>query len=86
MRQIARLRRAKVSATLPPRLIKQVQEYQKEAGLPNFSAALEELLSRELLEQRSQTYYRSMSEEERSEQEAWSRLSTAEAARTLSRT
>lgn len=77
--------REKVSATLPPDLVKHVEEYQREAGLPSFSAALEELLWRQLLEERTKAYYLSMTEEERAEQRAWARFATEQAAKTLGR-
>jgi hypothetical protein len=67
-------RRKKVSATLSPELIKQVVEYQREAGLDSFSAALEHIVWRQMLAEREREYYLSMSEEERAEQERWARL------------
>jgi len=68
--------RAKISATLETRLVKRVREYQREEGLPSFSAALEDLLWRQMMEERAKAYYLSMSDEERVEQEAWAKLST----------
>jgi hypothetical protein len=68
--------RAKISATLERGLVKRVREYQREAGLPSFSAALEELLWRQMMEERARAYYVSMSEEGRAEQEAWAKFST----------
>ncbi len=81
----AQRQREKVSATLAPELVERVVEYQRQAELPSFSAALEELLWRQLLENRERAYYLSMSEEERAEQEAWARFATAQAAKTLIR-
>jgi len=78
-------RREKVSATLAPELIKRVAEYQRQAGISSFSAALEELLWRQLLEERAKAYYLSLSDEERAEQRAWARFATAQAAKTLPR-
>jgi len=69
-------RRAKISATLETALVKRVREYQREAGLPSFSAALEELLWRQMMEDRAKAYYLSMSDEERAEQGPWAKLST----------
>jgi hypothetical protein len=68
--------RAKISATLERGLVKRVREYQREAGLPSFSAALEDLLWRQMVEDRAKAYYASMSEEGRAEQEAWAKFST----------
>jgi len=76
MRRVATRNRAKVSATLAPELIKRVSQYQREAGLPTFSAALEDLLWRQLMAEREKVYYLSMSAEERAEQEAWAKLAT----------
>ncbi len=78
-------RREKVSATLAPELVERVVEYQREAGLASFSAALEELLWRQLLEERAKTYYLSLTDEERAEQKAWAKLATEQAAKTLTR-
>lgn len=83
MGRAAERKREKVSATLPPALIKQVQQYQKQAELPNFSAAVEELLGRELLEDRTRAYYLSMSREEIEEQRAWASFATAQASQIL---
>jgi hypothetical protein len=66
----------KVSATLAPELIARVREYQREAGLPTFSAALEEVLWRQLMAEREKAYYLSMTAEERAEQEAWATFAT----------
>jgi hypothetical protein len=68
--------RVKVSATLAPELIARVREYQREAGLPTFSAALEEVLWRQLMAEREKAYYLSMTAEERGEQEAWATFAT----------
>jgi len=78
MGHTASRQRAKISATLETRLVKRVREYQREAGLPSFSAALEELLWRQMTEERAKAYYLSMSDEERAEQGAWARFSTGE--------
>jgi hypothetical protein len=66
----------KVSATLAPELVARVCEYQREAGLPTFSAALEEVLWRQLMAEREKAYYLSMTAEERAEQEAWATFAT----------
>jgi hypothetical protein len=66
----------KVSATLAPELVARVCEYQREAGLPTFSAALEEVLWRQLMAEREKAYYLSMTGEERAEQEAWATFAT----------
>lgn len=76
MGQTVTRQRAKVSATLEPQLVKRVREYQRDAGLPSFSAALEELLWRILMEDREKAYYLSMSDTERGEQQAWAEFST----------
>jgi len=76
MGQVATRRRAKISATLESRLVKRVRQYQREAGLPSFSAALEELLWRQMTEERAKAYYTSMSDEEGAEQQAWANFST----------
>lgn len=76
MGQTVSRQRTKISATLEARLVKRVREYQREAGLPSFSAALEELLWRQMMEERAKAYYLSMSDEERAEQEAWAKFST----------
>jgi hypothetical protein len=68
--------RVKVSATLAPELITRVREYQREAGLPTFSAALEEVLWRQLMAEQEKAYYLSMTAEERAEQEAWATFAT----------
>jgi len=68
--------RVKISATLAPELIARVSEYQREAGLPTFSAALEEVLWRQLMAEREKAYYLSMSAEEHAEQDAWAKLAT----------
>lgn len=68
--------RVKISATLDPELIARVSEYQREAGLPTFSAALEEVLWRQLMAEREKAYYLSMSAEEHAEQDAWAKLAT----------
>jgi len=68
--------RVKISATLAPELVARVCEYQREAGLPTFSAALEEVLWRQLMAEREKAYYLSMSAEEHAEQEAWAKLAT----------
>lgn len=68
--------RVKISATLAPDLIARVCEYQREAGLPTFSAALEEVLWRQLMAEREKAYYLSMSAEEHAEQDAWAKLAT----------
>jgi len=73
---VAEKRRKKISATLSPDLIKRVTKYQREAGLPSFSAALEELLWRQMMEERERAYYLTMSGAERAEQEAWAGFST----------
>ncbi len=74
MRRTVTRRRKKVSATLPPDLIKQVEEYQREAGLDSFSAALEHIVWRQMLAERERDYYLNMTEEERAEQDRWARL------------
>jgi hypothetical protein len=76
MPRIAERRRKKISATLAPDLIKRVTAYQRDAGLPSFSAALEELLWRQMMEERERAYYLSMSGAERVEQETWAGFST----------
>jgi len=76
MRRAATRNRAKVSATLAPELIKRVSQYQREAGLATFSAALEDLLWRQLMAEREKAYYLSMSAEEHTEQEAWAKFAT----------
>jgi hypothetical protein len=73
---IAEQRRKKISATLSQEMIKRVTEYQKDAGLASFSAALEELLWRQMMEEKTREYYLSMSEEEREEQRAWTQFAT----------
>ncbi len=75
--------RTKVSATLASDLVARVFEYQREGGLPSFSAALEELLWRQLLEERTKAYYLSMSKEERDQQEAWAAFATEQLGKTL---
>ena len=45
-------RRRKVSITLDPEVVRQVEEYQRDAGLPSFSAALEEMLWRRAMEEK----------------------------------
>jgi len=77
--------RVKVSATLAPELIARLTQYQREADLPTFSAALEEVLWRQLMAEREKAYYLSMSMEERAEQKAWARFATEQAAKTLTR-
>jgi hypothetical protein len=76
MRQHAERKRTKISATLAADLVKRVVEYQREAGLSSFSSALEELLWRQVMEERAKTYYLNMSEEERQKQETWAKFST----------
>lgn len=76
MGQVVTRQRTKISATLEAQLVKRVREYQREAGLASFSAALEELLWRQLIEEQAKAYYLSMSDEERAEQKAWARFST----------
>ncbi len=78
MQRTTRRTRAKVSATLEPQLIKRVAAYQREAGLPTFSAALEDLLWRQLMDERARAYYQSMTPEEHAEQEAWAKLSSGQ--------
>ncbi len=78
MRRTVQRTRGKISATLEPELIKRVATYQREAGLPNFSAALEDLLWRQLMDERARAYYQSMTAKEHSEQEAWAKLSTSQ--------
>ncbi len=85
MRRTVTRRRKKVSATLPPELIKQVEEYQREAGLDSFSAALEDLLWRHQLDERTKAYYLNMTEEEREEQRRWVDFASAQAGKTLGR-
>ena len=82
---VAEQRRKKISATLSQEMIKRVTEYQKDAGLPSFSAALEELLWRQMMEERAREYYLSMSDEERGEQRVWAEFATEQAAKTLTR-
>ncbi len=85
MARTTQRKREKVSATLAPELVARVEEYQREAALPSFSAALEELLWRQLLEERAKAYYLSLSEAERAEQKACSKFATEQAAKTLTR-
>ena len=73
---LAEQRRKKISATLSSDLIKRVTEYQRDAGLSSFSAALEELLWRQMMEEKARDYYVSMSDGEREEQRAWTQLAT----------
>jgi hypothetical protein len=73
---VAERRRKKISATLSPDLIRRVTKYQREAGLPSFSAALEELLWRQMMEDKARDYYVSMSDGEREEQQAWTQIAT----------
>ena len=75
--------RVKVSATLAPELIARVAQYQREAGLPTFSAALEDILWRQLMAEREKAYYLSMSEEDRAEQKAWAEFATEQFGKTL---
>ncbi len=72
--------RTKVSATLAADLVKRVAKYQRESGLPSFSAALEDLLWKQILDEQAKAYYLSMSEGERSEQEAWAKFTTQQLA------
>jgi hypothetical protein len=83
MRRVVKRSRAKVSATLARELVERVAEYQREAGLLSFSAALEDLLWRQWMEEKAKAYYLSMSAEERAEQEAWAKLSTQQFLKTL---
>jgi len=76
MRHRADRNRKKVSITLAPDMVKRVTEYQQDAGLPSFSAALEEMLWRHAMEEKEKAYYLGMSAEERSEQEAWTKFAT----------
>lgn len=69
-------RRTKISATLEAPLVKRVREYQRLAGLTSFSAALEDLIWRQMREERAKAYYLGMSDEDRADQEAWARFST----------
>ncbi|MGA2631201.1 MAG: hypothetical protein ABSG54_13440 [Terriglobia bacterium] len=73
---VAEQRRKKISATLSPDLIQRVTDYQREAGLSSFSAALEELLWRQIMEEKARDYYLSMSAVEREEQGAWTQFAT----------
>ncbi len=83
MRRTIRRARAKVSATLEPELIKRVVAYQREAGLPTFSAALEDLLWCQLMDERTCAYYQGMTSEEHADQEVWAKLSTSQFFKTL---
>ncbi|MGH9787073.1 MAG: hypothetical protein ACRD4U_00035 [Candidatus Acidiferrales bacterium] len=67
-------RRKKVSATLPPDIIKSVEQHRRDTGLRSFSAALEDLLWRHQLAERERAYYLSMTETEKAEQDAWARF------------
>ncbi len=78
MRRKLQRMRAKISATLEPDLVKRVAAYQREAGLPSFSAALEDLLWRQLMDERARAYYQSMTPDENDEQEAWAAFSTSQ--------
>lgn len=73
---LAEHRRKKISATLSSDLVKRVTEYQRDAGLSSFSAALEELLWRQMMEDKARDYYLSMSDGEREEQRAWTQFAT----------
>jgi len=72
-----------VSATLASDLVGRAAEYQREGGLPSFSGAWEELLWRQLLEERTTAYYLGMSKEERDQQEAWAAFTTELLGKTL---
>jgi hypothetical protein len=85
MARHAERNRTKISATLAPELIERVAQYQSESGLASFSAALEELLWRQLMEERARAYYLNMTEEERTEQRRWVKFATEQAAKTLGR-
>lgn len=73
---VADQRRKKISATLSPDLIQRVTDYQRDAGLSSFSAALEDLLWRQMMEAKERDYYMSMSAEEQEEQRAWTQFAT----------
>lgn len=77
--------RVKVSATLAPELVARVREYQRDADLPTFSAALEDVLWRQLMAEQEKAYYLSMTAEERGEQKVWAKFATEQAAKTLTR-
>ncbi len=79
MSRKAEQRSKTASVTLAPELIARVREYQRKAELPSFSAALEELLWRQLLEEQAKAYYLGMSDAERAEQEAWAKFATEQA-------
>ena len=73
---VAKQRRKKISATLSLDVIKRVTEYKRDAGLPSFSAALEELLWRQMMEEKAREYYLGMSDAERKEQRVWAQFTT----------
>ena len=77
--------REKISATLSADLVRRVQDYQREAELPSFSAALEQLLWREFMEEQTRAYYASMSPDEEEEQARWAAFATAQAGKVFSR-
>lgn len=85
MPKVAEKNRRKVSATLSPKLIRLVEAYQREADLPSFSAALEELVWRELMEEEAKAYYLSLSQGEREQQARWASFATAEAGKVWAR-
>jgi hypothetical protein len=78
-------KRQKVSATLPLELVDRVNLFKEEFQLPNFSAALEQLIGRAILEEATKNYYLSLSGEEIAEEKAWASFSTTQAAKVFSR-
>ncbi len=80
------LNKEKVTLTLSPYFLKEVDRWSEEEKIKSRSAAIERLIEEWLIERKkksleaeTEAYYLSMSQTEREEDQAWVKLSTSQA-------